>query len=615
MSAALAVVDVETACELVLGWLGRGLLLGTILAGLTWALTRVLDDRLSPTVEVALWAVVLIKFVVPVGPEWSYSLASTFRTLSEYSAVGTTTTGVADAEALPSALPAPGARANRGSAAAAWSGSAPLTAVYFAGVLSLLVLRVRSYRALAARCRVLPAADESTRQLVLETCRRLGMRRVPAIRISAESPAPFVMGFLRPLLVLSPRQLARPNELETVVVHELMHLQRGDMFVRLLQWTVGTLLFFWPVVAWVNRRIDRAREYACDEWALRHGKLTAGEYARCLLKAVQPMRAGCPAYQPTCMASNVTKIERRIDVILESNRRSARRPAWGLVTVALLCVWGGFVLTGAADDTGKIKAKQTKYLATPEDMKLHAETVYARVNEYAAGDMNGDGRVTKEECWVFITAAVVKQPEAVLKEYPKADQNGDGQLKPTEAFKFVRGDYVIENLHKKTKSAVTAALEEGDKERAQALKQALATAEIEAWHFILDRRDKLLDLINDEPTAEEVRKVAEGWKKVEAQLAEKPHGDKLAAAMADIVGLKEKAATLRAKAAEIGGAKAAALEDKAANLEQKAADIKAKVTAMLADKIAKLDAAGESEQADLLRAKLAEFEAIGSEGD
>ena len=57
-----------------LGWLGTALLLGTFLAGMTWLLVKVLRLRAAPGLEAALWAIVLLKFLVPVGPEWSYSL-------------------------------------------------------------------------------------------------------------------------------------------------------------------------------------------------------------------------------------------------------------------------------------------------------------------------------------------------------------------------------------------------------------------------------------------------------------------------------------------------------------------------------------------------------------
>src|SRR5205814_9980080 len=136
------------------------------------------------------------------------------------------------------------------------------------------------------RCRRLAQADALVYGLVAEICQRLNVRRLPDVRLSDEAPAPFVFGAMNPTLVLARRHLVRPDELEAVILHEIAHLRRGDMLVRYVQWLAGTLLYFWPIVAWVNRRIDLVREHACDEWALVHGRLEAAEYARCLLGAL-----------------------------------------------------------------------------------------------------------------------------------------------------------------------------------------------------------------------------------------------------------------------------------------------------------------------------------------
>jgi beta-lactamase regulating signal transducer with metallopeptidase domain len=608
----------SNAAALVLAWLGQGLLFGTALAGLTWLLARVFRPHIRPAFEVVLWSIVLVKFLIPVGPQWSLSLASIWQTLSHHSTGALVTGDSPGVETLSDAALGRVA-VETGSVARTprlWHWTTFLAGAYFLGVVSLLIIRTRGYLALRARCRALPRVDERTLDVVRRVCRRLGVRRVPSTRISDECATPFVMGFLHPLLVLSRRQLVRPDELETVIVHEVTHLRRGDLLVRYLQWIAGTLLFFWPVVGWVNRRIDRAREHACDEWALRHGKLTAGEYARCLLKAVQPMRAHRLAYQPTCMAGNPTTIERRIDVILESTRRLPRRRSWGLLAAAFLIVWGGFALTGAADDKDNAKAKKTKYLATEEDMRQHAAAVYARVNEHAAGDLNGDGAVTKEECWAFVTAVVLQHPEAVQKEYPEADHNRDGKLDLPEAYQFVRGDYELEQLHKKAKTAVGAALEKGDKEKAEALKDKMFAAEMKTYHFILDRREALLAMANPEPSLDEVKAVAAEFKKFEAEMAAK----KKAAAGLDAKKRAEEVAKLKAKIKDL---EAQGEFEKAKQLRAKLAKIKAaegektakpdmeeraKKIEMLKEKIAQLKAEGRTEEAEKLKAKLAELE-------
>jgi hypothetical protein len=479
----------------------------------------------------------------------------------------------------------------------------PVTAIYLAGALSMLMIRLQGYRRWLARCRAYPEADEGTRRLVNKVCQRLKVRRVPAIRISDATPAPFVMGFLRPLLVLSRRQLVRPEELETVIVHEVTHFRRGDLLMRFFQCLAGILFFFWPVVAWVNRRIDTAREHACDEWALSHGKLTPGEYARCLLNAVRPLQRSL-AWQPACMAGNARTIERRIDVILEANSRLRRRRIWGLLVAVSLVAWGGFVLTGPAQAQDKSDPNDAKYLPTEQSMRAHAKEVFARINEYAGGDLNDDGEVTKEECWAYVTAAVLQNSAAVLAKYPQADQNKDGELEFKEAFLFARGDDVIEGLHKKLDSKKKALSETKDEEAVKEFKAKVYAAEMEAWHFILDRRDQLLDMMSTRPTVAQVEAATQEMIKLGA----KAEQDKLAGALARIAELEKEAQALLTKAAKADDATAAKLEAKAAKLAEEAAKLREGVAAKLKDKIAALEAKGEVAKAEELKAQLAELE-------
>jgi beta-lactamase regulating signal transducer with metallopeptidase domain len=606
VNAGMTAGDVQAVSGVILAWIGQGLLFGTVLAGLTWVLVRPVRGRASPTLEIAVWSIVLVKFLVPTGPGWSFSLASTFERLSLHAPSVLAGGGEVETGLTTGAAATADEQAQRGltRGSRAWPWTAIVVAGYLLGVVGLGVMRIRSYYAFRARCLELPVADETTQELVHNVCRQLGVRRVPLIRVIDESRAPFVMGLLRPLLVLSRRQFVRPNELETVVVHEVTHLRRGDMFVRCLQCVAGTGLFFWPVVAWVNRRIDRVREYACDERALRHGRLTAGEYARCLLSAGQPLPAHRFRYQPACMAGNASTIERRIDVILTLPSGRRRRPAWALLTAAVLLAWGGFTLTGVAQDKGKAKGKKAEYTATEKSMRLHAQKVYARVNEHAAGDLDGNGEVTKEECWAFVAAAVLQMPDAVLKEYPKADSDKDGNLDLMEAYLFVRGDDVIAGLHKKQQPEIDAALKAGDKELAEQLKQETYAAEMGAWHFILDRRDALLDMMNSEPSVADVKMVAAKAAKLEA----KEHAKKLAEAIGELGDMRKKAAALRAKAAEVGGDQAAKYEAKAQQLDQQADQLRDGIAKKLESEIAKLEAAGEQKKADELKAQLAELE-------
>ncbi|MCA9675664.1 MAG: hypothetical protein KC464_11555, partial [Myxococcales bacterium] len=49
---------------------------GTVLAALAWVLSRTLLRGARPAVIAALWTVVLVKFVVPIGPAMPWSVSS-----------------------------------------------------------------------------------------------------------------------------------------------------------------------------------------------------------------------------------------------------------------------------------------------------------------------------------------------------------------------------------------------------------------------------------------------------------------------------------------------------------------------------------------------------------
>src|SRR5688572_29316796 len=64
------------AVEVVGDWLALGVVHGTVLAAITGVLALTVLRRARPALLAALWLVVLVKFLVPVGPGWSLSLSS-----------------------------------------------------------------------------------------------------------------------------------------------------------------------------------------------------------------------------------------------------------------------------------------------------------------------------------------------------------------------------------------------------------------------------------------------------------------------------------------------------------------------------------------------------------
>jgi beta-lactamase regulating signal transducer with metallopeptidase domain len=109
---------------------------------------------------------------------------------------------------------------------------------------------------------------------VLEMCRalqrRLGLERAIRYCECKWLHAPAVIGWFRPIMLLPVTSLTGLSEqqLQSIIVHELAHIQRFDAFVNVFQICVETLLFYHPAIWWLNKRIRVEREHCCDDVAI-----------------------------------------------------------------------------------------------------------------------------------------------------------------------------------------------------------------------------------------------------------------------------------------------------------------------------------------------------------
>ncbi len=82
---------------------------------------------------------------------------------------------------------------------------------------------------------------------------------------------PMVIGWLEPVILLPVTALTglSPQQLETILAHELAHVRRHDYLVNLGQTLIETLLFYHPATWWISRQIRIERENCCDDLAVK----------------------------------------------------------------------------------------------------------------------------------------------------------------------------------------------------------------------------------------------------------------------------------------------------------------------------------------------------------
>ena len=113
-------------------------------------------------------------------------------------------------------------------------------------------------------------------------------RRAALLCTSTEVDRPSVIGFLAPRILI-PAALytsLTPAELKPILLHETGHLRRGDDWTNLLQKLALVLFPLNPVLLWVERRLCRERELACDDRVLSATRAPKA-YAQCLASLVE----------------------------------------------------------------------------------------------------------------------------------------------------------------------------------------------------------------------------------------------------------------------------------------------------------------------------------------
>lgn len=353
-----------------------GLIHGTLLAALTALVGATLLRRASPALLGALWTIVLVKFVVPLGPGLPVSLSGLLESLLAGSEAP-----AADAAATTAVAAHAGARST---AAVLWLLAQAFVLLGYLGlVLCLFGRRVAGLRAVRRWAERGERADVAVLAAVADAAARISLARIPAVRLHARAVTPQVVGLWRPILVIPAWLPAQRDSFAAALLHELAHLRRRDPWVHGLQLLVGALLCAWPVVHWVNRRIATYREMACDQWALACGPLGAGSYARMLLGFAR--RASMPAPSAAmALLGGRKQIERRVHALL----RGRARPRLGRVSAAVLAVWALLSL----GSTHRAEAG-----AGAPECVLTADMVAQILQHFPEADRDGDGVLTREE--------------------------------------------------------------------------------------------------------------------------------------------------------------------------------------------------------------------------
>ncbi|MFC1562878.1 M56 family metallopeptidase [candidate division KSB1 bacterium] len=204
-----------------------------------------------------------------------------------------------------------------------------------------------------------PELEDALRQL----CQRIDVHHKVILRCInfSEDFEPAVVGFLKPVIYL-PRKMAEKwdiKDLEPILLHELAHIKRYDIIINWLQVFTIVIYFFHPLVWFVNWKIRRLREDACDDMVINYIGEKRLWYAEKILCVIREL-SNKPVFSSIKIGFIETKhsLAKRIIRIIDVNYRNC--PKMKTLSWVYLAIIAMISISLASGKT--VKKEPVKYI-------------------------------------------------------------------------------------------------------------------------------------------------------------------------------------------------------------------------------------------------------------
>ena len=217
----------------------------------------------------------------------------------------------------------------------------------------------------------------------------------------AESPlvqAPVVIGYLKPVILMPVGLISglSTDQVESILIHELIHIRRGDYIVNIIQSLLESLFFFNPFVWIISSFIRREREHCCDDTVIKiQGKPLAYVHALATLEEARLARTALTV----SFADNKNHLLHRIKRIMEKSVQnySGREKVVPLLLLIVGLMCASWLTIQSRDKKNNVSDDGLQIASlTSDTTKKKKNSVYYKRSKTVV-DENGDTQTTITE--------------------------------------------------------------------------------------------------------------------------------------------------------------------------------------------------------------------------
>jgi len=369
----------DAAAGVWLDWMTRMSWQVAVLVAVVLAIS-LLARKASARFRYLLWCLVLLKLCLPPGIAFVTGIGQWFP-LTPEAPLQTSTMEALPAPTLGEFVPGPSYQTAPFAAAPAVlphslhvSWPRALFGIWLVGLLGMMGLLARQYLRLRRHLSgSAPVQDPQVLDAFRQAREAIGVGSRVRLLTSASLSSPILVGLVRPRIMLPAGALEDlpADQLRPVLLHELAHLRRRDLWVNWIQVILQSLYWFHPLVWLANLRLRREREMIVDDVVLSHLGGEREVYGNSLLSVVKQAarkRVLTPGY--VGIVETKGSIAGRLRRILDANRKLSIRLGWlsaaALIALALLLIPQARPEFEAPAKAQEPKAEETPAAAAPQ---------------------------------------------------------------------------------------------------------------------------------------------------------------------------------------------------------------------------------------------------------
>ena len=328
---------------------------------------RFLKDKISRQWQYYIWLIVLLRLLLPFGPEVSL-MGKAYQAVDQ---------AISQTVPLPPQQNAPGD--NPAPAVGAEQHNEPVNSpaddittahqfqdigvllinhiwlVWLVAALGFLIRKITIYQGFVRyiKAGLTPVSDIQRLNELSIVAEQLGIKKPIELCVNPLVSSPLLIGFFHPCVVLPSADIPE-KDFRYIVLHELTHYKRRDMFYKWLVQITVCLHWFNPLVHLMSREITKACEFSCDEAVLaKMGSSNAQDYGKTLLDAMVAVGRYKENLGAVTLSENKELLKERLGAIMKFKKKSkAIQLLTGMLTLCIVfsAAFVGIYPTAAAAD-------------------------------------------------------------------------------------------------------------------------------------------------------------------------------------------------------------------------------------------------------------------------